>query len=312
MVLAHRRGLLRATAVFITVLAASAVLSAQQTFQFFISVADATGQPVTDITQKDVVMSENKEPNEIAKVEPFRMPVKLTIAVDNGPASGDALPHYRSGLAAMVKALPTDMEIALITTAPQPRFVVQMGTDRERLNRGINGFAPESESPRFTDTIVEFSKRHEKELQDKKNVIDSIPVLMLLSTTTNEASSYEVPEVTKALRFLQQRRAKAYITMVAQRSNVSDASQINESRQAMIGIPLVKGTNGKYEALAISNRLTTLLPEWGQEIAALHLRNANQFRVTVNRKATGALQNPAVEVTRAGLKGTVSLDGYLP
>lgn len=312
MFLAHRRGLLRATAVFVTVLAASAVLTAQQTFQFFISVADATGQPITDITEKDVVMSENKVPNEIAKVEPFRMPVKLTIAVDNGPASGDALPHYRSGLAAMVKALPTDMEIALITTAPQPRFVVQMGTDRERLNRGINGFAPESESPRFTDTIVEFSKRHEKELQDKKNVIDSIPVLMLLSTTTNEATSYEVPEVTKALRFLQQRRAKAYITMVAQRSNVSDASQINESRQAMIGIPLVKGTNGKYEALAISNRLTTLLPEWGQEIAALHSRNANQFRVTVNRKATGPLQNPQVEVTRAGLKGTVSLDGYLP
>jgi hypothetical protein len=312
MFLAHRRGLLRATAVFITVLAASAVVAAQQTFQFYISVADAGGQPVTDITEKDVVMSENGAPNEIVKVEPYRMPVKLTIAVDNGPGSGDALAHYRSGLTAMVKTLPTDMEIALITTAPQPRFVVQMGSDRERLYRGINGFAPENESPRFTDTIVEFSKRQEKELQDKKNVVDSIPILMLLSTTTNEASSYEVPEVTKALRFLQQRRAKTYISMVAQRSNVSDAAQINESRQAMIGIPLVKGTNGKYEALAISNRLTTLLPEWGQDIAGIHARNANQFRVTVNRKATGPLQNPQVQVTREGLKGAVSVDGYLP
>ena len=55
MFLTHRRGLLRATAVFITVLAASAVLTAQQTFQFFISVADATGKPVTDITETDVV-----------------------------------------------------------------------------------------------------------------------------------------------------------------------------------------------------------------------------------------------------------------
>jgi hypothetical protein len=267
---------------------------------------------VTDLAPSDIVMSEKGVPNEIVKVEPFHLPVRLTLAVDNGPLSGEALAHYRTGLTGLVKALPPEVEITLITTAPQPRMVVRPTTNREQLFRGINGFAPESESPRFTDSLVEFAKRYEKELTEKK-VVDSIPVLVMLSTTATEAASYEVPEINNAFKFLQARRSKVYVAMWSERQNVEGLSQLDTNRQSMLAIPIVKATQGKYEALAISNRLATLLPEWGEEIARMHIRHNNQVRVTVARKgATGPLQDPRVEITRPGLKGVVSLDGFLP
>ena len=64
--------------------------------------------------------------------------------------------------------------------------------------------------------------------------------------------------------------------------------------------------------LALANRLTTLLPEWGCDLAALHARQTTQFRVTVERWRGGNLRNPRIELARPGLNGAVTLDGYLP
>lgn len=292
----------------------SAGVVAQTQFQFVVSATDAKGVPVTDITPAEVLMSENGVANDIVKVEPFRMPVKLTIAVDNGMASTDALAHYRTGLTAMVKALPEDIEITLITTAPQPRAVVRPTTNREQILRGINGFAPERAAPRFTDALVEFTERYDKELKDKKKV-DSLPFLLMVSTTANESSSYEMPDIQKAFQFMQARKAKLYVAMVAARdrgaADLESVTDINTNRQALIALPVVKATGGRYEPLALSSRLATLLPEFGAEIAALHHKLTSQVLVTVQRKAglTGALQNPRVELTRPGLTGQVSLDG---
>ena len=86
---------------------------------------------------------------------------------------------------------------------------------------------------------------------------------------------------------------------------------INDNRQALIGIPVAQLTGGRYESISASTRLATLLPEWGQQIGALHLRHANQMVVRVHRPGdlTGPLRNPRIEVVRAGLTGLVSLDG---
>ena len=58
------------------------------------------------------------------------------------------------------------------------------------------------------------------------------------------------------------------------------------------GLPATKITGGKYEALAISSRLATLLPEWGKELAVWHKRHSNQVRVSVQRPTdfTGPFQ----------------------
>ncbi|HEV8392733.1 MAG TPA: hypothetical protein VGQ37_00605 [Vicinamibacterales bacterium] len=285
-------------------------LAQDEPFSFIISVLDQSGRPVRDLERNEIVVSENGVEAEIEKVEPFTMPVALTIAVDNGPLSADALAHYRTGLTALVRALPADMEVTLITMSPQPMMVVKPTTDRIRLLRGVNGFAPQEESPRFTDTLVEFSRRYETALKET-NRIASLPILLMVSTTVTEAVSYSPEQITRALQFLERRKAKVHVVMLNLRRGASPGAAIDDGRQTMIAIPATKVTNGRFETLANSSRLTTLLPEMGTEIAALHRRLVNQLFVTARRQSgrRGPLQNGQIGVTRKGLTGSVSLDG---
>ena len=292
------------TAGALTVWAAAGVAAQAQEIQFILSVTDAQGVPVTDLARDEIVISENGIEEQTVRVQPYHVPVKLTLAVDNGPRSREALSHYRSGLAGLVEALPPEVEVTLITIAPQPMMVVRPTTDRQQILRGVNGFAPQEDSPRFTDALVEFSQRLEKEFQASKRH-DFLPVLVMVSTTASDAIGYQAPEISRALVFLQQRKARVYITMT------SRGGGINDNRQAIIGLPTTELTRGRYEALAAPSRLATLLPEFGREIAALHRKHDNQVLVTVKRQEglTGPLQHPRIEVTRPDLTGQVSFDG---
>jgi hypothetical protein len=301
------------TSLAIALLALSvAVLGQPANFQFALAALDNSGTAVTDIKVEDIVYTENGKNGTIQKVEPFPIPLRLTIAVDNGSDSADALSHYRSGLTGMVEALPNDVEVTLISTSPQPRRVVRRTSNRQEILRGINGFAPEREErPRFTDALVEFAQELDKDMR-AKDAKPYIPVLVLVSTTANEQTSYEVPEIEKALKTLGQRRAKVFVAITSTKvGDVSAVADINTNRQAMIGIPATKVTGGKYEALAISSRLATLLPEWGKELALWHKRHSNQVRVTVQRPGdiTGPFQNLQVGLNRKDLVVSVSGDG---
>jgi len=184
--------------------------------------------------------------------------------------------------------------------------------DRAQVLRGINGFAPEQASPRFTDALVEFSERLQREVKDKK-IAPYVPVMIMLSTTAGQQTSYQPPEVTKAVNFLVGRRARLNMVVMSTRTGqATSAGSINASVQSTIGIPVVKATNGRYESLAVSSRLATLLPEWGKDLAALHQRQSRQVRVTVERAKAGDLENPRIELARTGLSGQVTIDGFLP
>jgi hypothetical protein len=293
-----------AVAGLLTVVATSpARVAGQEVFQFVVAARDANGQPVTDLKRDEVVMSEGGVANDIVKIEPFHLPVKLTIAVDNGILSRDALGHYRNGLEGLVKALPPEVEVAVIAMAPQPRTVQAFTTDRIKIVKGISAIAPDNGTPRFADTLVEYSKRLKDEFNKTKK-LDSIPVLVLVSTTAPQNSSYQATEIDSALQFMEQRKTRVYVTMSTQ-SGIR-----NEGDQPMIAIPLAKGTHGRYEALADSSRLASLLPEYGADIASLHQTRYNQVMVTAARKNAGPLQDPRIELTRPNLQGEVSVDGF--
>jgi hypothetical protein len=283
-----------------------------QVFEFFVSAADATGKPVTDLRPQDVVMSENGVRQQVVKVERQAVPIKITITVDNSQDSAEALAHYRAGLAGLVEGLPRDVEVTLITTAPQPRTVLRPSSDRTQILRAINGFAPEPGRPRFTEALVEFSERLQKEARDR-TVAPYVPVLIMLSTTAVEQNSYEAAAITKAANFLVTRRARVNVIVLSTRTGQATSPEtIDASMQGIIAMPIVKATNGRYQSLAATSRLTTLLPEWGRDLAALHDRQINQVRVTVERARGGELQNPRIQLARPDLDGLVTFDGHLP
>jgi hypothetical protein len=295
---------------------------AGQTFQFVVSALDDKGEPLTDLKAEEVVFAEKAGKGTVSKVEPFALPVKVTIAVDNGSdfdskgkavqTSALALPNYRNGLKGFVEAFPPNTEMTLITTSPQPRMVVKPTTDRAVILRGVNGFAPEEDRPRFTDALVEYSQRLQKEIKDGKTPL-YVPIMLMVSTAANESSSYQPPEVQKALEFLISRRVKLYVTVNSTRSGDATATaDLNTNRQAIIAVPATKALNGRFEAIAIFNRLDTLLPEMGQELASYAKRLGTQHMVTVQRAAAGPMEELRIELTRPGAKGSVSVDGYFP
>jgi hypothetical protein len=304
----------RCLAAIVAALASAVVLVSAQTpqvFQFVVSATDAAGAPVTDVGREDVIMSENGVRQQVVKVEPLAIPMKLTIAVDNSLDSEDAFANYRIGLAGLIAALPPDVEITLITTAPQPRMVVKPTTDRTQLLKGVNGFSPESGRPRFSDALVEYSKRLQEEAKDRK-MAPYLPVLLMLSTPGVEARSYQPKDIEKAVAFLVARHARVNAIVVSARPGDSTTAAALDLTQPLVALPTTKATNGRYESLAASSRLATLMPEWGHDLAVLHGLQIKQFRVTVERARGGDLQNPRIELARPGLTGSVTLDGYLP
>jgi hypothetical protein len=298
-----------------SLVACAAVLVSAQTpelFQFTVSASDASGTPVTDLRPEDVVMSENGVSQPIIKLEPLAIPMKLTIAVDNGLESADVLAHYRTGLTGLVEALPPDVEITLIATAPQPRTVVRPTTDRKQILRGIDTFAPEQAGPRFSEALVEYSERLQREARDRK-LPAYLPVLLMVSTAATDKTNLQPKDIEKAVAALVARRARFNTIMVSTHAgDVATATALSSSMQGIIAAPAAKATNGRYQTVSVPSRLATLLPEWGRDLAALHARQIKQFRVTVERSHGGDLQNPRIELARPGLTGTVTRDGYLP
>lgn len=293
-------------------LAGARLVAQGQTFQFVLSATDQNGAPVGDLQPSDVVMSENGERQQIAKLEPIAVPMKLTLVVDNSGSSAEAIDHYRAGLSGLVEALPPDVEVTLIAIAPQPRTVVKPTTDRVQVLKGIKSFGPEQGSPRFSDALVEYSQRLQREAKDSK-APPYLPVMLIVSTAASDRSSYQPKDIAQAVGFLQARRAKVNLVMVSTRpGDVKTATALGASTQGIVGRPATQMTNGRYEEIGVPARLATLLPEWGHDLALLHDRQKTQFRVTVERTRSGNLQNPRFELARPGLNGSVTRDGYLP
>ena len=288
-------------------------LSAQtpQVFTFVVSATDASGASVTDLRPEDVVMSEDGVRQQVVKVEPLAIPMKVTIAVDNGLESSEALGHYRAGLTGFIQALPPEVEITLITTAPQPRTVVKPTTDRTQILKGVTGFAPEQSRPRFSDALVEYSERLQREAKDR-TAQPYQPILLMLSTAAIEQRSYQPKEIEKAVAFLAQRHAKVNSIVVSTRTDAAQAGSLDLTLQAIVALPTAQATGGRYEGVAVANRLATLLPEWGHDLAVLHAKQMQQVRVTVERSHGGELKSPRIELARPGLTGKVTVDGYLP
>jgi hypothetical protein len=287
-------------------LLASAALRGQEQFRFYMLATDASGNFVTDLTAADVAMTENGQPAEVAGIERFSLPVRLTITIDNGPDSSNVLGNFRTGLTSFVEALPEDMQVTIVSTAPQPRTVLQPTTDRAQILQGIGRVANDSERARFSEALVEYAARVGK---DKP---DHIPVLLMLSTTGLEVSNVQDAAIASAIKTLIGRGAPVYVfKTVSQQNNTTALERLDTGRQKVIGEMASKATGGRYEGIRVPTRLHEALPELGQQLAVMHRAHTSQHLVTVTRPAgiSGQLQNPAFGLTRDDLQGYVSIDG---
>src|SRR6476619_6968658 len=92
-------------------LCGAASLTAQAPFQFVVSATDSSGKPATSLTPDDLIMTENGVRVPISKVEPYSLPLKVTVTVDNGSDIADMIGHIRTGLKGLLEALPEGVEV---------------------------------------------------------------------------------------------------------------------------------------------------------------------------------------------------------
>lgn len=308
-----RPGSLARVLLVITLLA-SGVTYAQQVkpnqLQVFISAVDASGAFVTDLKPEEIAFTESGAPGKVASLDRHSLPIKLTIAIDNGKESTPAMATLREGLTGLVAALPPDVEVTLITMS-QPQTVVRPTTDRAQITQGIGRFGPEPGAvAKFSETLVEYAQRIEKDFKDKK--LTYAPMVVFVSTSTPELENVEPDTIQKALNTLQTRGARVSVAMFTTTpTNTESVANMKQGRQALIATPIVNASKGKFETLVQFNRLATVLPEWGKEIAASHTKQINQFRAVIDRPggATGPLNNLGLRLTRPGVNGSVSPDG---
>ncbi len=77
----------------------------------------------------------------------------------------------KDGIKGLVEALPENLEVTIVTTAPQPRFLVRPTTDKAMMIEGLSRLAPDTGAGRFVESMNEATQRIEKDKTDHFPVI---------------------------------------------------------------------------------------------------------------------------------------------
>jgi hypothetical protein len=253
------------------VLGLSVVVRAQQQFALMATILEpATGTPVETLTAADVKVSEDGIPAQVLKVDAVVRTVKVQVLIDNGIGVGQNIVELRNGVRRLVEGLPPDTETTLVTTSPQPRFLVRATRNRDDLLKGVDRLAPDSGSGRFTESLTEAAERANK---DK----DSFTVIIAAGSTSGDGHINE-NHMQRALDQILGRPMLVHVLLYSgERSATGGTSQIE------VGERVAKMTGGRYEFINNMNRYATLMPELGAEVAKQLAGNTRQFRITAQR-----------------------------
>jgi hypothetical protein len=315
---AARRGPVVAALTLLALIAAFWVairpVNAQQQGQLYISVLDSAGNPVTDLEPPDVTVSVDDVDCRIVGLEPVSKPMKVTLMVDNGMAVSAALSNLRSAVRGFIEAIPDDVEMELLTIAPQPRWLEKFTKDRTKLLKAVDLLSPDSGAGLFFDALVEAGKRVEKDKKDKKEKNDYLPVFVMLASDVGRNSS----AMDRDYQNLQKNVLQHGITVhfIVLNSGGERVGSVAGALQTEVGLAVTKLSGGRYEAIAAPTRLITLLPELAHQIAQSNVRQMHQYRITYERPGKDSKPGQRIAAglrgLRIGVQPQLSIDGHMP
>lgn len=293
------------------VLAAAPALRAQQAIQVFLSAVDGDGKPITDMRSEDVTILVDGSLCNTTKFDAIDWPVKLTLMVDNGPVHSDALRQLREALRLFIAELPTDIDITLVSIDPAPRFIYKGGTDRVKLLSSIDLLIPDNGAPKFIDAMSEAADRINKDKTDKnKEKGNYFPVLMMVGSSGLEGSNPRDYQITKLFKQVIDNAITVHVVMQQNPNRSSDIG--SGTNQIEVGLRLAEGTGGRYEGINSETRLSTLLPEYGRQIAKSHIRQSHQYRITCQPTGSGTPKQITANTNRSSISAALTFDGRIP
>jgi hypothetical protein len=281
------------------------VLQAQQGVaqRLFVSLTGPDGSPITDLDAHDLTVNVDGVAATITNVEPIRWPTTLQVLVDNGRTNTTPLYSLREGLKALFESMPSGMEMSMYTTAPHPRPIVAPTTDRQQLIEAANRISPDSGAGAFVDALFEAAERIEK------SKIPQFPIILMVASDAGRNNVLD-RNYQKLRDIIIRHAITTHVIVVVSAGAGIDSN--GDGVQIPVGLAITNLTGGRYESITATTRLTTLLPEYGKQIVASHIKQSYQYRVTYQPPAN-ARPTAAIRVSiRTGGTGVVTVDGHIP
>jgi hypothetical protein len=280
-------------------------VQAQSPIVFFARVTEVAGAPLSTLTTDDLEVHENGVEGKILKIEPINWPVRVQLMVDNGIGLKQELMAIRNGVKGFIAGLPDGVEMTLITTAPQPRFIMRPTADKKRLLQGADLIVPDDGAAQFVDALNEAATRIDA---DRGNYF---PVVVIVGSTLAEGSVAMKREVNRTVQRFADRAATVHVIIVS--TGKASGRSVPVTNQAIVGEASAHVTGGRFENIVAATRLETMLPEIAAQIAKSHERQSTQFRISVERPK-GA-KGPIGEIsafTRPSLTISLTPNGRMP
>lgn len=288
--------LLRVLTVVALAATAGVVAVAQEELHFFVSFADATGTPLTDVMLDELQMTENGAPGKILQMEAVGRAPDVTLLLDNGVGMGPALAELRSAARAFFTAMPEGTRMALVTLAPQPRWVQRPTTSQAEVLRAVDRLTPDESLARYVDALVEFGGRLGKDSETRH------AIAVAIGTNAPDGSTALERHFKQLAQRLLDHGATVHAAIVSTNVRLTGPripEGVTSDLQHVVARELTRLTGGRYEQLAVSSRLVTLLPE----IAAGIKADSHRYRLRVQRPrgAPGTIGPIAFGISRPGI-----------
>jgi hypothetical protein len=308
-------------AVFVTLCAAYA----QGQSEIYLLAVDPEGIPLLDLQPSDITIKEDVGSSTIVSVRRFGWPLKVTVLVDNGPRTSDALVHFRTGLKKFFAGLPPGVPVSLIATAPNPRWLFRETTDKVQIEKGINLITTDEGLGRFSDSLIEYAERLDSEFQrvETAHLPPYLPVLVSIATTHQDGSEVRRDANVKMITSLRKHRVWATMIMVTPGRTATEPGALpaldsDEGQNAEIAKAVQEFTRGRYVPMTGSGTSalsSSVLPDMAREIALRYIKQMTQFRIVFERPtgATGPMKNFSLSLSNhPGAKIVLSTDGAMP
>jgi VWFA-related protein len=182
----------------------------------YVSVTDAKGNPVTDLTAQDFKVKEGGKDREIVRAEPAKAPPHIALMVEERLSIDQ---HVREGLFEFVKRMAGAAEISLITVGLRNNEVTPFTADPNTVLRAINELSRNSQpTSNLTEGINDISKKFDQENPTR-------PIIVAVAFSGGQAG----PEPKSVLNQLRQSGAMLYAV------TFGNASADNASANASLG-----------------------------------------------------------------------------
>ena len=263
-----------------------------------------TGALVTDLQAADVVVREDGVVRDVIDVRPANLPLKLVVVVDNSVRTRRAFDVVKSGLRRFFSELPPNQDMSLLWLSPEPGWAAREVFDRSAIAAMVNDVDSQRTAPaRLLDGLVEAG-----EWLATPGL--SRPVMVVVAGDGRDASPALEARLGDIVDIVSQHGVTVHTVVLL--TPWSSAIENRTSLGEALGRDLRTLSGGSFTAVLRGPSLWGPLSEILERIRARTRELSRQYLIRYGRPDTAAPERVDVDVTRLGVRYTVTPDGRLP